>query len=74
VGTHFTAIPVVDGNGDQLIVYEIRKRLGLFGLRVRNHMELCTGEAVEAFDGDGFVVLRTGEKLTRVAGESPPHA
>jgi hypothetical protein len=72
VGTHFKTIPVIDGNGDQLFVYEIRKRLGLFGLRVRNRMELCTGEAVEAFDDEGFVVLRTGERLTRVVGEAPP--
>jgi len=69
VGTHFRTIPVIDGNGDQLFVYEIRKRIGPFGLRARGRLELCTGEAVEACDGHGFVVTRTGEKLTRVAGE-----
>jgi hypothetical protein len=68
VGTHFKAIPVIDGNGDQLIVYEIRKRLGLFGLRVRNRMELCTGEAVVLSEDEEFVVVRTGERLTRVGG------
>jgi hypothetical protein len=71
VGTHFRTIPVIDANGDQLFVYEIRNRLGLFGLRARDRLELCTGEAVEPFDGQGFVVVRTGEKLTRVAGQSP---
>jgi hypothetical protein len=72
VGTHFRTIPVIDGNGDQLFVYEIRRRLGLFGLRARGRLELCTGEVVEPFDGHSFVVINTGEKLTRVAGEPPP--
>lgn len=68
MGTHFRAISVIDGNGDQLFVYEIRTRVGLFGLRVRGRLELCTGEAVEPSGGRGFVVTRTGEKLTRIAG------
>jgi hypothetical protein len=61
---------VIDGNGDQLFVYEIRKRLGLFGLRARNRMELCTGEAVVLSEDEEFVVVRTGERLTRVGGGS----
>lgn len=72
MSSHFRTIPVIDGNGDQLFVYEIRKRLGLFGLRARNRLELCTGEAVAPADGGGFVVLRTGEKLTCVAVGKPP--
>ena len=68
MGSHFRTIPVMDGNGDQLFVYEIRKRLGLFGLRARNRMELCTGEAVVLSEDEEFVVVRTGEKLTRVGG------
>jgi hypothetical protein len=73
VGSHFRTIPVIDGNGDQLFVYEIRKRLGLFGLRARNRMELCTGEAVVLAEDEGFVVVRTGEKLRRVSGGSSDH-
>lgn len=74
MGSHFRTIPVIDGNGDQLFVYEIRKRLGLFGLRARNRMELCTGEVVVLADDEQFVVVRTGEKLIRVSGGSPPDA
>ncbi len=73
MGSHFRTIPVIDGNGDQLFVYEIRKRLGLFGLRSRDRMELCTGEAVVLAEDEGFVVVGTGEKLTRVAGGSSNH-
>jgi hypothetical protein len=72
VGSHFKAIPVIDGNGDELFVYEMRWRPGLFSLRARLHLELCTGEAVEEIGGGGFIVSRTGEKLTRVADEAPP--
>ena len=73
MGSHFRTIPVIDGNGDQLFVYEIRKRLGLFGLRSRDRMELCTGEAVVLAEVEGFVVVGTGEKLTRVSGGSSDH-
>lgn len=68
MGSHFRTIPVIDGNGDQLFVYEIRKRAGLFGLGARNRMELCTGEAVVLAGDDGFLVVHTGERLTRVGG------
>jgi hypothetical protein len=69
VGSQFRTIPVIDGNGDQLFVYVIRKRLGPFGLRVRDRLELCTGEAVAQLDEDSFVVVGTGETLSRVAGD-----
>ena len=61
----FKAIPVVDGHGDQLTLYEIRERGSLFGLLPRTRFELGTGEVVEA-QGDGYVIVGTGEKLTRV--------
>lgn len=61
----FKAISVLDGNGDQLTLYEISERVSLFGLLTRKRLELCTGEPVKAA-ADGFVVVGTGEKLTRV--------
>lgn len=61
----FKEIPVVDGHGDQLTLYEIRERGPLLGLIPKMRFELGTGEAVEA-QGDGFVIVGTGEKLTRV--------
>jgi hypothetical protein len=70
VGNHFEVIPVIDGNGDQLRLYLIRERRGPFGLRVRELLELCTGEAVEALDEDSFVVVGTGERLKRVVDEN----
>jgi hypothetical protein len=72
VGSHFRTIPVIDGHGDQLFVYLIRKRLGPFGLRVRDRLELCTGEAVTQLDEDSFVVVGTGETLSRVASDLSP--
>jgi len=70
VGTHFRTIPVIDGNGDQLFVYEIRRRLGPFGLRARRRHELCTGEAVVLLDDHSLVVVATGERLLRIGGTS----
>jgi len=61
----FKEIPVVDGHGDQLTLYEIRERGPLLGLIPKTRFELGTGEVVEA-QGDGFVIVGTGEKLTRV--------
>jgi hypothetical protein len=60
----FRSIPVLDGNGDQLILYEFRER-AFFGLWVRKRYELCTGEPLQKV-GNGFVVSTTGEKLTRI--------
>jgi hypothetical protein len=53
-------IPVVDGNGDELVVYEFVDRR--FIKKVRR-LKLCTGEHVERA-GDSFVVVGSGEKLT----------
>ena len=60
----FKSIPVLDGNGDQLILYEFRER-ALLGLLVRKRYELCTGEPLQKV-GNGFVVSTTGEKLTPI--------
>ena len=66
--SHFKTIPVLDGNGDQLTLYEMRDRARLFGLVSRRRLQLCTGEAVVR-KGNRFVVLATGEKLTRVRAD-----
>jgi hypothetical protein len=65
VPNRFKSIPVVDGHGDQLTLYEIRERGPLFGLIPRTRFELGTGESVEP-SGDGYVIVTTGEKLTPV--------
>ena len=48
-----------------MTLYEIRERGPLLGLIPKTRFELGTGEVVEA-QGDGFVIVGTGEKLTRV--------
>jgi hypothetical protein len=65
VTSHFKTIAVLDGNGDQLTLYELRDGARLFGLVARKRLQLCIGEAVER-KGNRYVVLATGEKLTRV--------
>ena len=59
----FSNIPVTDANGDELTVYEFHERRFLRKVR---RMKLCTGELVEALDENMFVLVGTGEKLTRV--------
>ena len=67
MGSHFKTIPVRDGNGDQLLVYEFRDTRSLLGfLGKAGRLELCTGEAVETLDRNTFIVVTTGERLTRV--------
>ena len=67
MGSHFKTIPVRDGNGDQLLVYEFRDTRSLLGLLSKaRRLELCTGEAVEMVDRNSFIVVTTGERLTRV--------
>ena len=63
--SHFKTIPVRDGNGDQQLLYQIRERSGLYGLAVRQRLQLGTGETVLRA-GDDYVVASTGEKLVRV--------
>jgi hypothetical protein len=66
LGTHFHTIPVVDRNGDQLILYEIVERRAFFGLIKRRRFALCAGERVQQLSGGTFVVVGTGEALTRI--------
>lgn len=60
---------MLDGNGDQLSLFEFREPPSFFGLVRRRRYSLCTGELVKKA-GDGFIVVSTGEKLTRVATDS----
>ena len=62
---HFREIAVVDGNGDELTLFEIRDRASLFGLLAKSRFQLCTDEPVEK-NGRGYVVPSTGEKLRLV--------
>ncbi len=66
--SHFRTISVVDANGDQLLLYEIRERISPFRLVPKRRLELCTGEPVRK-QGHAYVVETTGEKLTRVSGD-----
>lgn len=64
-----TAIPVQDANGAQLTIYQTWKT-SFFGFVAEERLELCTGERVERFDRNTFIVLRTGKKLTRISASS----
>lgn len=63
--SHLRTMPVLDANGDQLTLYEVRDRASLLGFIGRKRLMLCTGEAVKSV-GRGYVVVSTGEKLTRL--------
>lgn len=67
--SHFRSIPVLDGNGDQLSLYEFSDPPSFFGLIRKRRYHLCTAELVKK-QGDGFVVVSTGEMLTRVQGDA----
>lgn len=56
-------IPVEDGNGDRIALYEFQERR--FIRKVRR-LKLETGERVEPFCETTFIVPSTGEKLRRV--------
>ena len=60
----FKSIPVLDENGDEVILYEFRDR-AFFGLLVRKRYELCTGEPVKR-ERNRFVIVATDETLKRV--------
>jgi hypothetical protein len=66
LSSQFHTVPVTDRNGDQLLVYEIVERSRLFGLIRRRRFALCTGERVQRIDQSTFVIIGTGERLTRV--------
>lgn len=64
-----TAIPAKDENGNKLVIYEIWGPRSLFGLVAHHRLELETGELVEELDEDNFVVVATGERLTRTQSQ-----
>lgn len=57
-----TAIPVIDGNGDRVTVYQFDDRRFLRNVK---KFKLDTGQTVERLDEDTFT-LATGERLTRI--------
>lgn len=61
----FKTVTVLDGNGDELTLYEMNDGRWLFGLLVRKRYALSAGERVER-RGKHFIVVETGEVLTRV--------
>ena len=62
--SYVKSIPVTDGRGAEVIVYEFHDRRFLRKVR---RLKLDTGELVETHD-DGFVVVATGERLVPVSG------
>jgi len=66
------AIRVVDANGDELMLFEYRAatsprrilRLGRNNGATR--LALDTGEPAERVDDDTFVIVASGEQLTRI--------
>jgi len=56
-------IRVLDRNGDELVLYEMERRL-LF--RTMRRFSLCGGERVRAIDARTFEVTETGEQLRRL--------
>ena len=63
---HCHSIAVRRANGDQLTVREIWGEPRLFGLIADYRVELSTGEAVEPIDENTFMIVATGERLTRM--------
>lgn len=65
-------ILVRDGNGDELTLYEYegsgpyRTTMGLGGGRAPTRLALDTGEEARRVDEDNFVLVATGERLTRI--------
>ncbi|MEO7240407.1 MAG: hypothetical protein ABIW16_03325 [Sphingomicrobium sp.] len=58
------SFPVRDAKGDELTVYEYHEHRFI---RRRLRLKLCTGELVEPNGADGFVIIATGERLTRAS-------
>jgi hypothetical protein len=61
----------MDANGDELTLYEYEQPTSYFvmiGLdrAPATRLALDTGEEAERVDGDTFVIVATGEKLTRI--------
>ncbi|MBV9528329.1 hypothetical protein [Sphingomonas sp.] len=57
-----TAIPVIDGNGDHVTIYQFEDRRFIRHVR---RFKLDTGDAVERIDDETFV-LANGETLRRL--------
>lgn len=67
--SYVRSIPVTDANGDQLTLYEFQERR--FIKKVRR-LNLDTGELVEAIGANSFVIVATGERLTRLTEAPTP--
>lgn len=59
------AIAVRDAGGEELVLFEYQRSSARHPGR---RMALCTGEVAACLGKDTFVLLSTGEKLTRVRG------
>lgn len=57
------SIRVTDANGDEFTLHEFHDRRFLRKVR---RMKLDTGELVDHVDNDTYVIVGTGERLTRV--------
>ena len=66
------AIPVRDGHGDELTLYEYQQfvpylvMMGLNRAGGTKRWVLDSGEDVKRLDDDHFVIVATGERLTRI--------
>ena len=65
------AIRVQDANGDELTLFEYRRpapyrKLLTLNRNGTNRLALDTGEAVERVNDRTFVIVATGEQLTRI--------
>jgi hypothetical protein len=56
--------PVTDANGDQLLIHEFWEH-SFFGWIAEQRFMLSTGEEVAQLCDNAFVIVRTGELLTR---------
>ena len=65
------AIPVMDAHGDTLTLYEYRRIMSFLAVlkslgRGARRLALDTGEEVKRLDKNVFVLVATGERLTRI--------
>lgn len=66
------AIPVRDGHGDELTLYEYQQFVSYLVMRGlgraggARRWVLDSGEEVKRIDDDHFVIVATGERLTRI--------
>jgi hypothetical protein len=68
-----SAMRVRDANGDELTLYEYQQfvpHLTMLGVRRgagNKHLVLDTGEPVTRIADDAFLIVATGERLTKIA-------